>query len=85
MWLRLNWQVLTEAVRLLHMPDFQRVTVDQQIMRYNENIAAVERLYSQPLPIAYLRHTSRCRRMRAHAYMTCMHDMHACMLPGPHA
>lgn len=78
-------QVLTEAVRLLHMPDYQRVTIDGQIVRYHENIAAVERLYTQPLPIAYLRHTSRCRppacmapgcNTRRHACM------HSCMLPG---
>ena len=55
-------QVLSEAVRVLHMPDFQRVTIDQEISTYNANIAAVERLYSQPLPVAYLRHTSRCGR-----------------------
>ena len=45
---------------MLRIPDYQRVTIDQQIVHYNENIAAVERLYGQPLPVAYLRHTSRC-------------------------
>ena len=47
---------------MLHMPDYQRVTIDHQIVAYNENIAAVERLYGQPLPVAYLRHTSRSMR-----------------------
>ena len=54
-----RWQVLSEAVRQLHVTDYQRVTIDQQIVTYHGNVAACERLYTQPLPVAYLRHTSR--------------------------
>ena len=54
-------QVLSEAVRQLHVTDYQMVIIDQQIVTYHGNVAACERLYSQPLPVAYLRHTSRWR------------------------
>lgn len=48
-------------MRQLHVTDYQMVTMDQQIVTYHGNVAACERLYSQPLPVAYLRHTSRWR------------------------
>ncbi|CAL8460788.1 g319 [Coccomyxa elongata] len=52
-------QVLSAAVRLLEIPDFQKVTIDQEISNYHVNLAACERLFGQPIPIAYTRHTSR--------------------------
>lgn len=56
-----NWsvQVLSAAVRLLDVPDFQKVTIDQEISNYHMNLAACERLLGQPIPVAYTRHTSR--------------------------
>lgn len=52
-------QVLSAAVKLLDVPDFQRVTIDQEISNYHMNLAACERLLGQPIPVAYTRHTSR--------------------------
>ena len=53
------FQVLTEAVKALRVPDYQRVTIDMEITNFHYNLAACERLFSQPIPIAYTRHTSR--------------------------
>lgn len=53
-------QVLTEAVKALRVTDYQRVTIDTEISTFHLNLAACERLYAQPIPIAYTRHTSRC-------------------------
>lgn len=52
-------QVLTEAVRALRVPDYQRVMIDTEISNFHVNLAACERLFSQPIPVAYTRHTSR--------------------------
>lgn len=52
--------MLTAAVKMLTVPDFQRVTIDQEISNFHLNLAACERLFGQPIPIAYTRHTSRC-------------------------
>ena len=52
-------QVLTNAVKALHVADYQRVTIDNEISDFHVNLAACERLYSQPIPVAYTRHTSR--------------------------
>ena len=51
--------MLTEAVKALRVTDYQRVTIDTEISNFHLNLAACERLYSQPIPIAYTRHTSR--------------------------
>jgi predicted membrane chloride channel (bestrophin family) len=52
-------QALTDAVRRLSVPEFERVTIDSDISQFHSNLAACERLYGQPIPIAYTRHTSR--------------------------
>ena len=57
----LEWQaqVLTEAVKALRVAEYQRVTIDTEISNFHVNLAACERLFSQPIPVAYTRHTSR--------------------------
>ncbi|CAL5219186.1 g972 [Coccomyxa viridis] len=52
-------QVLTEAVKALRVSDYQRVMIDSEITNFHLNLAACERLFSQPIPVAYTRHTSR--------------------------
>ena len=46
-------------MRALRVPDYQRVMIDTEISNFHMNLAACERLFSQPIPIAYTRHTSR--------------------------
>ena len=43
----------------MRVTDYQRVTIDTEITNFHYNLAACERLFSQPIPIAYTRHTSR--------------------------
>ena len=49
-------QVMTEILRSMHLTSMQLVTMDEQITAMNAVVAACERLYKQPIPVAYTRY-----------------------------
>lgn len=49
-------QALSEAVVALSDSEYKVVAINVRISQYNDSVAACERLYKQPIPIAYTRY-----------------------------
>ena len=47
--------VLTNLVASAKLPQMLQISLDQQIARYVDAVAACERLQKQPIPVAYTR------------------------------
>lgn len=47
--------VLTQLIASAGLPNMLQISVDEQIVRYVDSVAACERLQKQPIPVAYTR------------------------------
>lgn len=52
-------QALSDAINALNTHPFKALTINTRVSQYYHIVAACERLYKQPIPSGYTRHTSR--------------------------
>ena len=47
--------VLTQLIASAHLPEMLQISLDAQIVKFVDAVAACERLKKQPIPVAYTR------------------------------
>ncbi len=74
--------VLTQLVASAKLPQMLQISIDEQLVRYVDSVAACERLQKQPIPVAYTRYAGALDPEDKHRFQsqaTCMIDR----LQGP--
>ena len=74
--------VLTQLVASVKLPEMLQITLDQQIAKYVDGVAACERLQKQPIPVAYTRYTYSYVFTLNPIRMACFACMRGNTLPG---
>lgn len=52
-------QVLSELISQCQISQWEKITMDENITAYHDNVGACERIFKTPIPLAYTRLTSR--------------------------